>query len=140
MLFDSAFQKKVDLDGDTLKVMLLADYTPADTHQYLSQVKAAGTEAVGTGYTAGGKTLTGVTWTRTGKTWTLDCADVSWDTTDGSLDAAWAVVYDSTPGTDATNPVIGWVNLDGAGGTVSSSNGTFSLLMNAAGLLTFTAN
>ena len=139
MVFDSAFQKKIDIDSDTLKVMLLSAYTYADTHQYVSNVKAAGTEASGTGYTAGGATLSSVTWSRSGLVYTLDAADPSWTTTGGSLAAAWAVIYDSTPGTDATNPVIGYINLDGSGGTLTSSNGTFTITINASGIATFTA-
>lgn len=135
MFADSLGQKKVDIDTDTLKVMLLSAYTYAATHQYVSQVKAAGTEATSGVYTAGGATLTSVTWTRTGDVYTLDAADVSWDASVGT-NAAFAVIYDSTPGTDATNPVIGYVNLDGAGGTVSTKGITW----NAAGIFTHTAS
>lgn len=140
MVFDSAFQKKIDIDTDTLKVMLLSAYTYAATHQYVSNVKAAGTEASGTGYTAGGATLTSVTWTRSGNVYTFDAADVAWNAATGSLAAAYAVVYDSTPGTDATNPVIGYINLNGSGGTLTATDANFTLVLNASGLLTFTAS
>lgn len=137
--FDSLAQKKIDLDSDTLKVMLLSSYTYSDAHQYLSDIKAAGSEAAGTGYTAGGATITGITWTRSGAVFTLDGADVSWNTAGGTLAAAHAVIYDATPGTDATRPVIGYINLDGAGGNLTSSNGVFSIVWNAAGVVTLTA-
>ena len=64
MLADSLGQKKVDIDSDTLKVMLMATYTYAATHQFFSDVLAAGTQASGTGYTSGGVALSSVTWTR----------------------------------------------------------------------------
>lgn len=52
--------KQVNLNSDTFKVMLLSNsYTPSDTHQYQSDL--GGTEITGTGYTAGGATLSSVT-------------------------------------------------------------------------------
>lgn len=134
MLPKSLGDKLIDMDGDTLKVMLLSAYTYAAGHQFLDQVKAAGTESTSAVYTAGGATLGSVTWTRTGDVYTLDAANVSWDVSVGT-NAAYAVIYDSTPGTDATRPVIGYVNLDGAGGTVS----VLGIDWNASGILTVTA-
>ncbi len=139
MLSDSLAQKKIDIDSDTIKVMLLSAYTYAATHQYVSDVKGAGTEATGTGYTAGGATLGTVTWTRSGAVYTFDAADTAWDASGGSLTAKYAVVYDSTPGTDATNPVISLVNLDGSAGDVTASDASFTLTWNASGILTATA-
>jgi len=133
MLADSLAQKKIDIDSDTLKVMLMASYTYAATHQYVAAVKAAGTESTDADYTAGGATLASVTWTRSGDVYTLVAADVTWAST---VDAAFAVIYDSTPGTDATNPVIGYINLDGAGGTVAVPG----IAWNSAGILTVTAS
>lgn len=135
MVSDSLAQKKIDIDSDTLKVMLLASYTYAATHQYVSAVKAAGTEATSGVYSAGGATLSSVTWTRSGSVYTLDAADVVFDATTGT-NAAYAVIYDSTPGSDATNPVIGYINLDGAGGTVSVKG----INWDASGILTVTAS
>lgn len=53
----------IDLLSDTLKVALVtASYVPdVDTHQYYDDVTD---EISGTGYTAGGKTLTGKTITQ----------------------------------------------------------------------------
>ena len=134
MFADSLAQKKVDIDSDTLKVALFSAYTYAATHQYMTAVKAAGTESSSAVYTAGGATLTSVTWTRSGDVYTLDAADITWDATVGT-NAAFAVIYDSTPGSDATNPVIGYVNLDGAGGIVSTKGITW----NASGIVAHTA-
>lgn len=134
MLHDSLAQKKIDFDSDTLKVMLLSAYTYAATHQYVADVKAAGTESTSAVYTAGGVALTSVTWSRSGDVYTLDAADVTFHASTGT-DAKYAVIYDSTPGTDATNPVIGYVNLDGAAGTLS----VLGITWNASGILTQTA-
>ena len=132
MFAKSLADKLVDLDSDTLKVMLLSAYTYADTHQFLSQVKAAGTEASDPDYTAGGVTLGSVTWTRSGAVWKLDAADVSFAST---VDAVAAVVFDDTPATDATKPVISYINLDGSGGTVAVPG----IAWNSGGILTATA-
>ena len=134
MLAKSLGDKLIDMDGDTLKVMLLSAYTYAASHQFLDQVEAAGTESSSAVYTAGGATLGSVTWARSGDVYTLDAANVSWDAAIGT-DAAYAVIYDATPGSDATRPVIGYVNLDGAGGTVS----TLGIDWHASGILTVTA-
>lgn len=139
MLAKSLADKLVDLDSDTHKAMLLSAYTYAATHQFLSDVKAAGTEASGTGYTAGGATLSSVTWTRSGDVYTFDAADVVWNAAGGSLAGKYVVIYDSTPSTDATRPVIGYINLDGAGGTLTATDANFTVAWASGGILTVTA-
>lgn len=128
---DSLAQKLVDLDSDTLKALLLTAYTPGrDTHQYVADVLGAGTEVVDANYTTGGETLTGVTWTRSAHVWTLNCDDV---TLAGPVTAAFAVFIDSTPGSDATNPVICYWDF---GASVS----TPGLQIDGSGLLTATGS
>lgn len=130
----SLANKEVDLDTDTLKVMLCTStYTPnQDTHQYKSDVT---NEVSGTGYTAGGATLGSVTVAYSGasNTLTLDAADSSWPTS--TITARYAVVYDSTPATDATRPLIGYVDF---GADVSTTAGTFSIVWDANGIATIT--
>lgn len=133
MVFQSAFQKLIDIDSDTHKLMLMADYTYADGHQFLSDVLAAGTEATDADYTAGGIAVPNLSWSRTGLVYKLDGDDVSWAST---VDAKFGILYDSTPGTNATRPLIGYINLDGAGGLVSVPG----IAWNSGGILTFTAN
>ena len=119
--------------------MLLSAYTYAASHQYVSDVLGAGTETTGTGYTAGGATLSSVTWVQSTNTYTLDAADTVWNAAGGSLSAKYALIYDSTPGSSATNPVIAYVNLDGSAGTVTATDANFTLQWNASGILTITA-
>ncbi len=140
MLSESLANEEININADTIKVMLLSAYTYAATHQYVSDVTGAGTETTGTGYTAGGATLGSVTWTRSGAVYTFDAADTSWDASGGSLTAKYALVYDSTPGSAATNPVISYVNLDGAAGDVTATDATFTLTWNASGILTSTTS
>jgi len=122
--------KQIDLDSDTLKVMLLGSgYTPSDTHRYVSDLGA--NEVAGTGYTAGGKALTGVTVNYASDTLTLNADDVSW--TGSTITAYYAVVYDATPGSAATNPLISYVNF---GGPESDTNGTFQITWAAGGIAT----
>ena len=132
--FKSAFNKEIDLDTDVLKVMLCTSaYTPnQDTHQYKSSITG---EVVGTGYTAGGATLTSptVVYTAGTNTFVLDAADVSWPTS--TITARYAVIYDSSPASDATRPLIAYVDF---GADVVSTAGTFSITWDAAGICAVT--
>lgn len=135
LAFQSAFNKEIDFNSDTIKVMLLANtYAPAqDTHRYLSDVIA--NEVTGTGYTAGGATLAtpSMSYTAGTNVFALDGADVSWSSS--TITAAYAVVYDDTPATNATKPLICYIDF---AGDISSSGGTFSITWDAAGIATVT--
>lgn len=77
----------------TLKMALYtaeADLT-ADTLVYTTT-----NEVVGTGYVAGGKTLTGVTVSKSGTTAYLDFADVTWDP--AAFTARGALIYNTNLG------------------------------------------
>lgn len=130
----SAWNKEIDFDADVIKVMLCtSSYTPnQDTHQYKSSVT---NEVTGTGYTAGGATLTSPTVNYTTGTNTLafDAADVSWPTS--TITARYAVVYDSSPASDATRPLIGYIDF---GADVVSTGGTFAITFDAAGIFSVT--
>lgn len=130
-----AFNKEIDWDTDTIKVALLtSSYTPSqDTHDYFDDVVAS--EVTGTGYTAGGATLAGKSTAYDGTTnkTKLSGATVQWPAS--TLTARYAVVYDATPGSDATRPLLGFVDF---GANQSTSNTTFEIVWNAAGILEFT--
>ncbi len=73
----------------------------------------------------------GVTWTCVGRgIETLDAADPSW--TSATITARYAVIYDATPGTAGTNPLIALVDF---GEDVSSTAATFSIVFAALGIL-----
>lgn len=132
--------KLENLSSDALKVMLLSAYTVGttqDTAEFVSDVLAVATETVGTGYTAGGQALASVSFTQSGHVYTLTCANPAWSATGGALSAAYAVFFDSTPGTNATNPVICFWDL---GGTQTATNAAFTLQISGSGLLTFTGS
>ena len=136
-LISKAFNKEVDFDSDTIKVALVtSSYTPnQDTHDYWDDV--ATNEVSGTGYTAGGETLASKTVTYTSGTnvTKFDAADVSWASS--TITARYAVIYDATPATNAAKPLIGYVDF---GSDQSSSSGTFSIVWDAAGIFTTTAD
>lgn len=116
--------------ANTMKVALLtSSYAPlVDSHETWAGV--SGNEVTGTGYTAGGLTLTGKALTfQSGTRLTiLDCDDLVW--TSSTITAHYAVLYNDTP-TD--KPLFGYLDLltDQV-----SSGGTFRINTNPYGLLT----
>lgn len=126
---------------DTFKVMLLSAYTVGttqDTAQFVSDILGVATEASGTGYTAGGQALVSPTFTESGHVYTLTSStNPSWNAAGGALAAAYALFFDSTPGTNASNPVLCYWDL---GGTQTATNGTFTLTLSGSGLYTLTGS
>ena len=129
----SLANKEIDWGSDTIKVSLhTSSYTPSQTtHQYASSL--TNEVANGNGYTTGGATLGSKTETFSGQVKQFDAADVVWSTS--TITARYAVIYDSTPGSAATNPLIAYVDF---GQDVSSSGGNFTLTWDAAGIFTVT--
>lgn len=130
-----AFNKEIDLDTDTIKVALLSSaYVPnQDTHDYFDDV--ASNEITGTGYTSGGATLgnKSVTYNASTNEFVFDADDAIWSAS--TLTARYAVIYDATPGTAATRPLIGYVDFVS---DQSSTNGNFTITWDATGVLKFT--
>lgn len=129
-----AFNKEVDWDSDTIKVMLAGSaYTPnQDTHAYKSDVTS---EVTGTGYTAGGQALASKTATYDAATnvTILDAADVTW--ANSTITARYAVIYDDAGATDAAKVLLGYVDF---GSDQSSTNGNFALTWDATGIFRIT--
>lgn len=131
----NALSKGSNLSSDSLKVALFSAYTYSASHATMTAVKAAGTEATGAGYTAGGQALTSVTLGTSGNVTTLGASNPAWASS--TITASFAVFYDAAGGTDATNiPVCYW----DFGGPQSSSSGAFTLAVNVSGLLTATSS
>jgi hypothetical protein len=105
--------KQVNLATDSLKVMLVTgSYSPNQaTDQFASTPQAF--EASGSGYTSGGLALQSVSVTDTGNTLTLTAANTVWATL-SVTNIRYAVVYDATPGSFATDPVIAYVDFGAA--------------------------
>jgi hypothetical protein len=120
----------VDWDTDTIKVMLLTGHTEnQDTHDFVNDVVA--NEVSGTGYTADGATLgsKAITYDTASDQVRMDAADTTWTTS--TISATEAVVYKDT-GTDATSPLIGYIDF---GATVSTTAGTFQITWDATGII-----
>ena len=130
-----ALNKEIDWDTDTIKVALLTNaYTPdQDANNYFDDVVAY--EVTGTGYTSGGATLANKTNSYNGATnvITLDADDVTWSSS--TITARYAVIYDASPATNATKPLIGYVDF---GSDQSSSNGNFTITWDATGIVRIT--
>lgn len=106
--------------GDTFKIAL---YTSSATLSAATTAYTASNEASGTGYTAGGQTLTNVGVSLSGTTAYLDFDDVTWSS--ATISAAGALIYDSSQSNKA-------VCVLSFGGTYSSTNGNFTVTFPAA--------
>lgn len=127
--------KTVNLSSDSLKVMLVtSSYTPnqgADTFASTPQAN----EITGTGYTAGGAALTSVALSDTSNVFTLSAANTSW--AGATFTARYAIVYDSQPGSMATDPLIGYVDF---GSNQSPAGVTFQIAWSSGQVLQITAS
>lgn len=124
--------KEVDWDSDDIRLALVsAAYTPnLDTHDYWDDVVA--NEATGTGWAAGGQALTG-------KTITPDTASNKQAFSAANLSVAgvsvtwrYGVIYDRTPVTDGTRPLLVLIDW---GQTFQLSGSTFKLSWSSTGII-----
>lgn len=139
--FLSVFNKTVDVDTDVIKGMIVGSgYTfDQDAHQFKSDVAG---EVSGTGYTAAGATIGSVTVSYTGGTnvFMFDGNDISW--ANSTLNAGaniplGCVIYDSSPASDATRPLLCYVDF---GGGTPTTNGTLSVSFDALGIAKVTVS
>lgn len=101
--------------ADTFKVAL---YTSSATLDATTTAYSATNETSGTGYTAGGNTLTAVAPTSSGTTAFTDFNDTSWTT--ATITARGALIYNNTQ-SDKAVAVLDF------GSDKSSSSGTFTI-------------
>lgn len=129
--FLSLANKEIDFDSDVIKVLLVTSaYTFDKAHRYKSSIGA--TEITGTGYTVGGITLPtpGISFDAVASRFRLTGGNLSWTGATWS-NARQLIVYDSTPASDATRPLIARIDL-GADTPVSAS--TFQANWNSEGI------
>ncbi|MFE2995011.1 hypothetical protein ACFXG4_08370 [Nocardia sp. NPDC059246] len=129
-------RKEVDWGNDAIKALLTTSgYTPnQDTHAYKSDLT---NELAATGgYTAGGIALTGlnISYDGANNRLILDANDISWPT--ATFTARNLIVYDNTPSTDATRPLLGYVDF---GADQTPGGITFSVVWDALGVLNLAA-
>lgn len=106
--------------ADTYKIAL---YTSAASLGASTTAYTATNEVSGTGYTAGGATLSGVSVTVDGTTAVLDFTDPTW--ANSTITARGALIYNSTQGNKA-------VAVLDFGADISSTNDTFTVTFPAA--------
>jgi O-acetylhomoserine/O-acetylserine sulfhydrylase-like pyridoxal-dependent enzyme len=120
----SSFKQQIllgehDLDTDAIKIAL---YTSAATLSAATTVYSTSDEVVGTGYTAGGNTLTGATVSLTGTTAFVDFSDTTWST--ATITARGALLYNSSK----SNKAIAVLDF---GSDKTSTAGSFTVQMPA---------
>ena len=102
-------------NGDTFKIAL---YTNSASFNAATTAYTTSNEVTGTGYTAGGNTLTRVDPTSSGTTAFTDFADTTW--TDATITARGALIYKSGGG----NPAVAVLDF---GADKTSSAGDFTI-------------
>lgn len=134
--FTALANKEVDLNSDTIKAALVTSaYTfDQDAHDYFNDIT---NEVVGTGYSAGGATVANpsIAYDGATNTFKFDGDNVSWP--GSTITARGCVIYDSSPGSDATRPLICFIDF---GEDKISSAGAFDIAFAAAGIATVTVS
>jgi hypothetical protein len=119
----------IDLDGDTFKIMLVTStYAPnIDTHTKRSDIT---NEVTGTGYTAGGATLTSTVVTNdlTNDRTKFSSVNPSWAT--ATITARGAVIYKSRGGAATADELVCYLDF---GSDQTSTAGTFTVTCPANG-------
>lgn len=107
--------------GDTFKIAL---YTSSATLDASTTAYSATNEVSGTGYVAGGETLTTVSPTSSGTTAFIDFADVTWSAS--TITARGALIYNSTA---VGNPAVAVLDF---GADKTSTAGDFTVIFPTA--------
>jgi hypothetical protein len=119
---EDLFNKIQDLEADTIKIAL---YTSSATLGAATTAYSATNEISGTGYTAGGETLTSATVATSGTTAYVDFDNPEWTT--ATFTARGALIYNDTTAGDNSVAVLDF------GGDFTVSSGTFRVVFPAAG-------
>jgi len=115
---------EMDFSSDTSATFKIALFTSSATLGASTTAYSTTNEVTGTGYTAGGNTLTVVAPTTSGTTAFLDFADTTWST--ATITARGALIYNDSA---AGNPAV--VILD-FGSDKTSTNGDFTVVFPTA--------
>tara|TARA_R100000995_G_scaffold36887_3_gene16850 strand:+ start:216 stop:632 length:417 start_codon:yes stop_codon:yes gene_type:complete len=110
-----------DLIADTIKIALFTSSASLDA---ATTAYSTSNEVSGSGYSAGGETLTSKVVTTTGTTAYFDAADPTWSS--ASFTANGALIYNSTNGNKA-------IAVLAFGGDFTVASGTFKIVFPAAG-------
>ena len=141
----AAWNKTINVSSDTFNVGLITSGTftwgsTPEGYQYVSQFLAGDgthgslTEVSGGGYSR--QALTSVSFSASGEVITFTAASPSWSSV--TFSAVYGFVYDaSVGGSDSAHPILLYWDF---GGAQSPSGTTFTLTVNASGLIALTAS
>jgi hypothetical protein len=133
----------MDANSDTINVALYGNTgTPDNTvsaanSAYNAGQWVTGNETTATGWPAGGLALASVTSASATNVYTFDAADRAGGASDTVTNSYGCLVYDFTI---ATPVVKQGMCYNAFGGANSVTSGTFTVVWNALGIFTFTAN
>lgn len=114
------FEAEHDFTADTFKIAL---YTSSATLGASTTVYSTSNEVTGTGYTAGGATLTVVAPTTSGSTAIVDFGDVTFSSS--TITARGALIYN----TSKSNKAVAVLDF---GSDITTTNATFTITMPTA--------
>ena len=108
LFLKSLAEGRIKFHTDAFKAMLCTtSYSPSQSgHQFKSSVTG---EAQGSGYVAGGKALLIGSITYANKVIAINASNISWPMTT-LTNVRYLVVYDDSPPSDATKPLVLWVD------------------------------
>lgn len=134
LFLKSLSNKEIDMDSDVFKWALFTSSLTInqDTHQYFDASPYTSNQCTGTGYTAGGLTVSPGSMTYDSGTNRLyfDFSDAVWNPiTLNSPGARYAVLYDSTPASN--KPLVAYADL---GANQLPVAGTMTLTLDASGI------
>lgn len=133
LVHQSLLEGRINLDQDELWLMLVTNaYVPnLDTHKFKSVVT---NEAVASGYSAGGKQITGLTKYYSGKITTVTGSNLDWPSVSLS-NVRWGVVYCLRDGVSVTQqPLVCLIDFVTP---VNLTNQPFDIVWPASGIVRF---
>jgi hypothetical protein len=121
-------ERKHDFNATSGHTFKIALFTSSATLGASTTNYTTSNEVTGTGYTAGGTTLTNIDPTSSGTTAFIDFADATWAS--ATITAAGALIYNTT--TDGGSATTNAVAVISFGGDKTSTNGDFVIQFPAA--------
>ena len=121
-------ERKHDFNATSGHTFKIALYTSSASLDAATTAYTTSNEVVGTGYTAGGVTLTNIDPTSSGTTAFVDFADATWAS--ATITSAGALIYNTT--TDGGSSTTNAVAVISFGGDKTSTNGDFVVQFPAA--------
>jgi hypothetical protein len=127
------------LSDDIYIALVKSTYMPDQSADKFWSSVVGDEVANGNGYATNGKLLIGKTLTVAALVATFVAANpAAWTASGAGFAAAYAVIYDRTPATDATRPLICYIDFDGT--RTLAAGDTLTITFNASGIFTVTVS